>query len=195
MRRAAAVIQALTLALAASAAAALELEGGVTHEELTKDKPDWDSFYIEGAHDFAPRQTLYGALRDVERFDARDTELAAAYYQPFNGKWTGQFEASVSPDHNVLPEGSVLGQFAWAPGGALSQSATRPSPWWLTSYWAKILSGARKVGTTPHDSFSVDSGKARQIARSRPSGSCCIGPTPRSNPTASARSDSGPGGR
>ena len=52
------LIGALLLVLHGSAAAALELEGGVTHEELTNDRPDWDSVYVEGSHDFAPRQTL-----------------------------------------------------------------------------------------------------------------------------------------
>lgn len=111
------LIGALLLVLHASGAAALELEGGVTHEELTNDRPDWDSVYVEGAHDFAPRQTLYGVVREVDRFDLRDTEIGVAYYQPFGASWTGQFEASYSPDHNVLAETSVLGQFAWAIGG------------------------------------------------------------------------------
>jgi YaiO family outer membrane protein len=106
----------LVLALAAGPAGALEMEAGFSHEELTKDRPDWNSLYLEAAHDFAPRQTLYGLLREVERFDLRDTEIAAGYYHPLGANWTALIEASHSPDHNVLPRGSVLGHLSWAAG-------------------------------------------------------------------------------
>jgi YaiO family outer membrane protein len=106
----------LALALLAGRADALELEGGLTHEQLTNDRPDWNSLYVEAAHDFAPRQTLYGLLRETERFDLRDSEIAAAYYHPFDADWTGLIEASYSPNHNVLPEASVLGHLSWAAG-------------------------------------------------------------------------------
>ena len=106
----------LALALAAGPACALELEGGFSHEQLTKDRPDWSSVYLEAAHEFAPRQTLYGLLREVERFDLRDTEITAGYYHPLGANWTALVEASHSPDHNVLPRGSLFGHLAWAAG-------------------------------------------------------------------------------
>ena len=107
----------LALALFAGRAGALELEGGLTHERLTKDRPDWSSVYLEAAHDLAPRRTLYGLLRRTERFDLRDTEFAAGYYHPFDANWTALVEASYSPDHNVLPESSALGHISWARAG------------------------------------------------------------------------------
>ena len=100
----------LLLAVLAGPARALEIEGGLTHESLTKGRPDWDSVYLEAAHDFAPRQTLYGVLREVDRFDLRDTELAVGYYHPFSSRWVGQIEASASPQHNVLARSSIFGQ-------------------------------------------------------------------------------------
>jgi YaiO family outer membrane protein len=106
----------LALALAAGPAGALELEAGLSHEALSKDRPDWNSVYLEAAHEFAPRQTLYGLLREVERFDLRDTEIAAGYYHPLGANWTALVEASHSPDHNVLPRGSVLGHLSWSAG-------------------------------------------------------------------------------
>lgn len=106
----------LVLALLAGRASALDLEGGFTHERLTNDRPDWTSVYVEAAHDFAPRRTLYGLLRETERFDLRDTEIAAGYYHPFDVSWVGLIEASYSPDHNVLPEASVLGHLSWVAG-------------------------------------------------------------------------------
>lgn len=117
MRRGAPLLAALLLALLGRAAAALELEAGTTHERLTNDRPDWNSLYLEAAHDLAPRRTLYGWVREVERFDLRDSELAAGYYHPFDPSWTALVEASYSPDHNVLAEASALGQLSWAGGG------------------------------------------------------------------------------
>src|SRR5690348_5412905 len=56
----------------AGRALALEAEAGFSHEKLTNHNPDWKSAYVEAAHTFAPRRTLYGALREVERFDLKD---------------------------------------------------------------------------------------------------------------------------
>ena len=106
----------LALALLAGRVSALELEGGLTHERLTNERPDWKSVYLEAAHDLAPRRTLYGLLRQTERFELRDTEIAAGYHHPFDTNWTALIEASHSPDHNVLPEASVLGQLSWVAG-------------------------------------------------------------------------------
>lgn len=103
----------LALALVTSPAWALEMEGGFTTETLTNGKPDWKSTYLEAAHDFAKRQTLYGGVRETERFDFRDTELAAGYYHPLTEHFTAQVEASHSPSHNVLPENAVFAAAAW----------------------------------------------------------------------------------
>ncbi len=112
MRRAAL----LFLALLSAPAGALELEAGGTYERLDHDLPDWKSVYLEAAHDFALRQTLYGMLRETERFGQRDTELAAGYYHPFGASWTALIEASHSPQHHVLPESSIFGQLSWLAG-------------------------------------------------------------------------------
>lgn len=111
MRRLLVVLLAL-----AGPARALEIEGGVTHESLDKGLPDWDSVYLEAAHDLAPRQTVYGVLRETDRFDLRDTELAVGYYHPFSPSWGGQIEVAASPDHHVLPRSSIFGQLSWIAG-------------------------------------------------------------------------------
>jgi YaiO family outer membrane protein len=105
----------LAIALAAAPAGAAEVELGVTHERLNRDLPDWKSVYVEAAHALAPGQTVYGQLRQTERFDLRDTELAAGYYHPL-GPWTALVDASYSPDHHVLPQWSLLGQLSWRAG-------------------------------------------------------------------------------
>ena len=103
--------------LLAPPAAGVEAEAGATYEQLTNDNPDWRSLYLDVMQTFAPRQTLYGTVRETERFDLRDFELAAGYTHPFGEKWTAAIEASHSPDHNVLAENSVFGQLHWAAGG------------------------------------------------------------------------------
>src|SRR4051812_24904491 len=85
------------------------MEGGFTKENLDHGRPDWKSVYLEAAHDLARRQTLYGAVRQTERFDFRDTELAAGYYHPLGQRWSVQVEGSHSPEHMVLPQTSVFG--------------------------------------------------------------------------------------
>ena len=91
----------------------LEMEGGFTKETLTNGKPDWRSIYLEAAHDFAKRQTLYGGVRETERFDFRDTELTAGYYHPFTEHFIAQIEGSHSSSHNVLPENALAAAASW----------------------------------------------------------------------------------
>lgn len=110
------LLAALLLGILGRPAAAFETEVGISYDRLTNDKPDWRSVYFEGAHAFAPRQTLYGALRETERFDLRDRELSAGYAHPFGTDWTAVVEASHSPQHNVLPDKSLFGQLYWAAG-------------------------------------------------------------------------------
>jgi YaiO family outer membrane protein len=119
------------LAFVAVPALALDMEGGFTYENLDRGQPDWQSLYLEAAHDFAPRQTFYGQARETERFGFRDSELSAGYYHPLGPHWTGVVEASVSPDHNVLPQSAIFGQLSWqfaqgwvASGGARYNSYT-----------------------------------------------------------------------
>lgn len=99
------------------AAAAIEAEAGATFEHLTNDKPDWKSLYLDATHTLAPRQTLYGTMRETERFDLRDFEMSAGYSHPFGENWTAIVEASFSPDHHVLATSSVFGQVYWVVDG------------------------------------------------------------------------------
>jgi YaiO family outer membrane protein len=103
--------------LVAPAAVGAEIEAGGTYEQLTDDKPDWKSLYLDAMQAFAPRQTLYGAARETERFDLRDFELSAGYAHPLGAQWTAVIEASYSPDHHVLAEASGFGQLYWVAGG------------------------------------------------------------------------------
>ena len=74
--------------------------------------------YLEAAHGLAPRQTVYGALREVERFDLKDSQIEAGYYHPLTRRLTGHVEANASPEHNVLSKGSLFGELALEFGAA-----------------------------------------------------------------------------
>lgn len=148
----------LLAALGAAPAWGLELEGGVTHERLNRDLPDWKSVYVEGAHGFAPNQTLYGQVRETERFNLRDTEFAAGYYHPLGG-WTGLVEASYSPDHHVLAEWSLLGQLSLRAGaGWIASGGWRHNEYSASS--ARVLSGALERYFGPYRaSYTIYNGK------------------------------------
>lgn len=136
MRRALLVL----LGLSAGAAQAFEMEAGFSYERLDKAKPDWKTAYLEAAHTLAPRQTLYAVLREVERFDRRDTELGGGYFHPFGPSFGGQLEASGSPQHNVLPASSVFGQLSWIAGsGWVVSGGARYNEY--TDTHARVLSG------------------------------------------------------
>jgi YaiO family outer membrane protein len=105
-------LAALIGVLWSAGALGLELEGGTSYEHLTNGNPPWKSIYLEGAHTFEPRQTLYGALREVERFDLRDSQIEAGYYHPFSPKLTGQVEANASSQHNFLAKSSLFAGLA-----------------------------------------------------------------------------------
>jgi YaiO family outer membrane protein len=118
----------------AGGALGLELEGGTSYEHLTNGNADWKSVYLEGAHTFEPRQTLYGALRQVQRFDLRDAQLEAGYYHPFSSQLTGHLEGNASPEHNFLAKSSLLGELALQlDGGWVASGGYRHNEYTATS--------------------------------------------------------------
>jgi YaiO family outer membrane protein len=126
VRRAALLLALLLAPAAASAQPAAEgmklkmseVELGASREQLSGGRADWSSLSLEGVHRFAPRQTLYGGVRETERFSLRDTEVWAGYYHPLGPDWTALVEASASADHRVLARHSVFGQLSRRlPGG------------------------------------------------------------------------------
>jgi YaiO family outer membrane protein len=87
-----------------------EIETGFTRDHLSGGRQEWQSWYLEGAHDFARRHTLFGGLGQTDRFGLRDDVLWAGLYYPLAREWTLLVEASHSPDHQVLARYSAFGQ-------------------------------------------------------------------------------------
>lgn len=75
---------------------------------------NWHSNYVEGEKKLGERYTMYGALRETERYAKKDTELQAGLYYPLAQRWTLLMEGNASPSHNVLATWSALGQAQYA---------------------------------------------------------------------------------
>lgn len=123
-----------------------EIEMGYSHDSLDKGYDNWHSLYLDGAHRFGERHSLYGELRETNRFNLRDREISGGYYSPLAETWTGLLEASVSPDHNVLPN-SLFGQAQKAfDGGWDVQAGLRRSQYNAASTGLMVLTGERYWG-------------------------------------------------
>ena len=162
------------LALAALAATAqaqdafLDVEAGGTYEHLSNGRDPWSSVYLDAARQFAPRQTLYGGVRETERFAFRDSEIGLGYSQPLGAKWTAVLEGTYSSQHNVLAENSVFGQLAWAaPAGWVVSAGARRSEYTTSRvnllagtverYWSAFRAGYSIYNGRPEGSGSATS--------------------------------------
>lgn len=119
-----------------------EIGAGFSHDSLDKNYANWESQFINGTHHFGKRHTVFGELRQTRRFDLSDREVSGGYYYPINETWTGLVEASVSPEHNVLPKDSVSGQLQKSFGGGWNvHGGLRHSQYNTTSTELMTLTG------------------------------------------------------
>ncbi len=131
-----------------SAAPPTEIEGGLSHYALTNGYANWDSAYVDAAHRFGDRQSLYGEVQDARRFNLTDREVSAGYYHPLGAQWTALVEASDSPEHNFLAKNSVYGQLqvSFAQGWDL-QGGWRHSQYTLAYADLAVLTAERYWGS------------------------------------------------
>ncbi len=81
------------------------------------------------------------------RFNQQDREISGGYYYPLSETWTGLIEASVSPDHKVLPRSSVFGQLQKAfDDGWNVQAGLRRTQYNTASTDLMVLTGERYWG-------------------------------------------------
>jgi YaiO family outer membrane protein len=88
------------------------VELGASYEFVNNDNPDWQTYYWSINHKFSTGQVLYGTASAVRRFETTDPNFMIGYVQPFtkSKRWITTFEASVSPNHEILPTTSFFGQ-------------------------------------------------------------------------------------
>lgn len=124
-----------------------EVEMGFSHDALNNGYANWDGFYLDGSHRFGERHSVYGELRETRRFNLNDREISGGYYHPLGETWTALLEASMSPDHHVLPQDSVFGQVQKSlDGGWDIQGGMRHNQYNNTSTDMVVLTGERYWG-------------------------------------------------
>ena len=87
----------------------LEIEGGFTSEQLTNNYDDWSSTYLNVAKKLEKGKTVYGGLRETNRFNLKDNEATLGYYHPLDKKWMVHLEGLSSTTHKVLPRWALFG--------------------------------------------------------------------------------------
>lgn len=92
----------------------IEVELGVSRENLDKGYANWRSTYIGAEKKLGERHVVYASLRETERFSLTDTEWLGGISYPLGSRWMAIFEANVSASHHVLPKWSALGQIQYA---------------------------------------------------------------------------------
>src|SRR5436190_7097104 len=88
------------------------IEFGGSYEDLTRNRPAWETYYFSLSHKFSSGQVIYGTASAVSRFQATDPNLMIGLVQPLgeSKRWMATFEASGSPHHEILPTVSFFGQ-------------------------------------------------------------------------------------
>jgi YaiO family outer membrane protein len=138
-------------------ALALELEGGSSYERLTNGYADWKSVYLEGAHTFEPRQTLYGALREVERRSTRHADRSRLLPSVFLAL-TG-LRRQRDPQHNFFAKSSLFGELRAAlDGGWVVSGGYRHNEYSATS--TRIVSaGLERYFASYHAYYTMNNGR------------------------------------
>ncbi|MBT8442292.1 MAG: YaiO family outer membrane beta-barrel protein [Gammaproteobacteria bacterium] len=86
------------------------IEGGFSVQKLSKDLPDWTSLFVQAGRRLGPGKSVFGQLRQIERFDEKDGEIAGGIYWPAGDAWNVSADASLAPGAIVLPEWSLATQ-------------------------------------------------------------------------------------
>lgn len=132
----------------APAPQATQAEAGFSHYALTNGYANWDSAYLDAAHQIGERQSIYGEVQQARRFNLVDREVSGGYYHPLTQRLTGLIEASASPEHNYLPQHSVFGQLQAALGDGWDvQAGLRHSAYTQSSTNVTKLTGERYWGS------------------------------------------------
>lgn len=136
-------VAALAAALASPSPApvapvALDVESGISHENLTNDRPSWDAQYLRITTKSADRQVLYTELSSSRRFGESDDQVLVGTYVPLSATWLASAEGSASNTHYIMPMYSLYAGIQYASGGN----------------WYEGLAGRH----TDYDAASVNSG-------------------------------------
>lgn len=79
-----------------------ELETGFSYERLTNGQPNWRSAYLLGEWHGADRKSLYGGVRETQRYALTDHEVHVGGVLPLDARTQVQVEVGNSNTHQVL---------------------------------------------------------------------------------------------
>lgn len=102
----------------AQGAEPIQVEAGSILDTFDKSYiANWRSTYIDAEKKLGERHTVYGSLRETERFAMKDREMLAGIYYPLAKRWTLLTEGNTSPTHQVIARWSALEQVQYALDG------------------------------------------------------------------------------
>lgn len=144
-----------------------QLEAGYSYDSLNSGYANWRSAYLEGESKLGRNHTVYGTLRQTDRFSQKDNEAMAGLYYPLAENWIAQVQGSYSPTHNILSRWSGLAQlghvFEGGWGAYLGASHTEYNTaltnagiFTLEKYWSNYRLAYVNTATTLAGSGSAD---------------------------------------
>ncbi len=85
-----------------------QVEAGFGYDTLTNARGHASLEYLDFQHRFAPRQLIYGSLRQTERFELNDTQFLLGGYYPLPAGMTLNVEGNFSGTHHLVPKNSEM---------------------------------------------------------------------------------------
>lgn len=141
-----------------------QVEAGFGYDTLTNARGHASLEYIDFQHRFAPRQLIYGSLRQTERFGLNDTQFLLGGYYPLPAAMTLNVEGNFSGTHHLVPKNSEMASVqvpiskGWFITGGLRHSQYNSSTsyqqfgtleWYVSDYrLAYTLSASQARGET-----------------------------------------------
>lgn len=86
------------------------VEAGGGYQDLDNGLPSWKTLYVNGSYRLAEDRTLYGQLRQTDRFNEKDHELQAGLVLPVLTAATLTVEGTGAPGADVLPRWSLFSE-------------------------------------------------------------------------------------
>lgn len=86
------------------------VETGGGYQDLDNGLPSWKTLYVSGSYRLAGDRTVYGRLRQTDRFNETDHELQSGLALPVLTAATLTFEGTAAPGADVLPRWSLFSE-------------------------------------------------------------------------------------
>ncbi len=153
--------------LAADAPPRYEAEAEYTHESLDKGYQDWRAAWLRLQERSESGDTLYGGIRQTNRFSLADDEYQIGFVHPLAAPFSLAAELSLSPTHNVFPRWSGFAEVDMALSGWVlaagyrrteyDQSQVNMGSFRVERYWGDLRGAYTFYPVTVENAGSVSS--------------------------------------